>query len=478
MTALVNFSHLNRLTEKITFHGDPASIVHMHANHPSYEWAGAKESNPEGIACVDDAARAAIVYLRHYELTKEETSHRRARLLCTFVMKMQADDGRFYNFVFPNHSINKTGKTSYKSFGWWAIRAVWCLAAAYRTLKEKDPSFAKKCRSSLEAALPYVDVMLEPYNRMIYKSGLRMPQWLLYTTGADATSELLLGLIEYARASDDARVREQIQKIAEGLVMMQDGDWKRFPFALHRSWETLWHSWANGQTLALASAAYYLEMKDLVPSAELEAKCFYSRLIIHGMMKEIDAAKPDSRREFEQAAYCIRPAAIGLMRLYEATHDMMYLKMAGLMASWFFGNNSVGQVMFDAETGRCFDGILDAKRVNQNSGAESTIEALAVMVELSRFAACKKYLYYKRTDSYTMGGEEVGVFAHKDGSPGVFIIETEAKSLQFLEGKNAERYLKRFPVPVQRQSGRWNRKVVAAPRVRPGVEKEDTTLTI
>ncbi|HLP18362.1 MAG TPA: hypothetical protein VK470_19030, partial [Bacteroidota bacterium] len=253
MVSLVNFSHLNHLTERISLGGETVSIVHAHANHPKYEWSDAGEPGSEGIASVDDAARAAVVYLRHYELTRDEASRKHARLLCAFVMKMQADDGRFYNFILPDHSINRTGRTSYKSFGWWAARAVWCLSSAYRILREKDHAFAERCRKSVAAALPHVDAMLEPYNRTIFRSGCWMPQWLLFTTGADATSELALGLIDYVRASDDARVKKQVEQIAEGLAMMQDGDWKRNPYGLHRSAETHWHARGNGQTQVLAT---------------------------------------------------------------------------------------------------------------------------------------------------------------------------------------------------------------------------------
>ena len=69
---IVNFGHLDHLTEKISFQGDSVNIVHIYSNYPDYAWVGAAESGPEGIACVDDAARAAVVSLRHYELTKDE----------------------------------------------------------------------------------------------------------------------------------------------------------------------------------------------------------------------------------------------------------------------------------------------------------------------------------------------------------------------------------------------------------------------
>ncbi|MEX0601988.1 MAG: hypothetical protein WD295_01520, partial [Bacteroidota bacterium] len=66
--SLVNFDHLEHLTELIVMEGDTVAIVRIYSEYPDYTWMDAKESGPEGIACVDDAARAAVVYLRDHEL--------------------------------------------------------------------------------------------------------------------------------------------------------------------------------------------------------------------------------------------------------------------------------------------------------------------------------------------------------------------------------------------------------------------------
>jgi hypothetical protein len=438
---LANFSHLRHLTETIAMDGDSVDIVHIYANYPNYEWVDAKESGPEGIACVDDAARAAVVLLRHYELTKNAESLRRAKRLLGFVMKMQADDGQFYNFIFADHSINRNGKTSYKSFGWWASRAVWSLSSACRILKTTDVNFADRCRRSVSRALPWIDSVLVRYGRTRTIGDYRIPTWLLYESGADVSSELLLGLIEYARAYHDARIERTIGRLADGLIVMQNGGWDRYPYGLHRSWETQWHAWGNGQTQALASAAAQLAMPALLGSARLEADCFYSRLLAEGMMKELDAAVPEKKIVYEQIAYGIRPMAVGLMRLYEATHSEVYLKMAGLSASWFFGNNTLGLPIYDAVSGRCFDGIRDSATVNRNSGAESTIEALAVMTEIDRYPAIGKYLRFTRTSTQHTAGNVIGVFRNPEGDELALVIDTAGKTVKLLEGAAAGKYI-------------------------------------
>jgi len=399
-TTLVNFNHLQQLTEKIFFYGDTVSIVHIYSNYPDYKWVDAKESGPEGIACVDDAARAAVVYLRHYELTQSRNSLTEAKSLLKFIMKMETEDGMFYNFIFADHSINKEGKTSYKSFGWWASRGVWSMSLGYRLMKGTDPAFASQLKAGIERTFIHIDSLTQQYGRFDTIGNFRVPKWLIFESAADASSELLLGLIDYYRATqEDRKVKFMIKNLADGLGIMQDGDMRTFPYGLHRSWQTMWHMWGNGQTQVLASAGRILKDKSMIRSAEKEAKGWYSRLLIDGFMKEMDVSDPQKKVQYEQIAYGVRPVVVGLIRLYESTVDLKYLKMAGLAASWLFGNNVLHQQIYDPVTGRCFDGIRDSLTVNKNSGAESTVEALYTILELERHPEAAKYLGYRKVKS-------------------------------------------------------------------------------
>ena len=431
---LVNFDHLRHLTERISMENDSVDIVHVYANYPTYDWVSAQESGPEGIACVDDAARAAVVYLRHYELTKSPESLFRAKSLLNFVTRMETPAGSFYNFIREDHSINKEGTTSFASFGWWAARGVWSMAAGARVLEGVDSAFAAELRQRIVLTFPHIDSLMKSYNQFQTIGGYRVPRWLLYESGADVTSELLLGLIDYYAATKDARAKQYIERLSDGLRAMQNGAVAKYPYAVHRSWRTTWHMWGNGQTQALASAGILLQNKKMLESAEREAIGFYSRLLILGYRKEMDVADRSKTETFDQIAYGVRPVTVGLLRLYVATHKQLYLKMAALSASWFFGNNAANAVMYDSATGRCFDGIRDSANVNMNSGAESTIEALHSLVELDLYPEARKYLYYKKIHHeethqwlaalYRGGDEEL-----------TLAIDFSTKGLHLFEGK-------------------------------------------
>jgi len=437
----VNLAHLRHLTEAIPFYGDTVDIVHIYANYPDYQWVSAAESGPEGIACVDDAARAAVVYLRHYELRGDPTSLQHARSLLKFVLKMQAENGEFYNFVLQDRSINMLGKTSYKSFGWWASRAIWSMALGSRVLSRTDPSFSEMLRTAVRKSFPHVARLLKEYNGTRAIGGYEVSRWLLYESGADATSELLLGLTEYLSVERDPSLNAVIRNLAEGLMTMQDGDVKTFPYGMHRSWETTWHMWGNGQTQALATIGQKLGERSMIVSAEREAIGWYSRLIIGGFLKEMDLRSPEKKAAFEQIAYGVRPMAVGLLRLRDATGKREYLVMAGLAASWLFGNNALNQPMYDPATGRCFDGIQDSTTMNRNSGAESTIEALLTILEVGEYPEAEKYLHYKKARQGATARYIYGVFSGKQGEEVTLALDLMEGSVKVMEGRDSKLFL-------------------------------------
>jgi hypothetical protein len=339
---------------------------------------------------------------------------------------MQSEDGEFNNFLLADHSVNRDGKTSFTSFGWWAARGVWSLALGCRVFRETDPAYAARLRNSVERSLPHVQGLLRTYGVTEHEGGFANPTWLLYGSGADATSELMLGLVEYYRVNPSQDLREAITKLASGFMMMQEGDSASFPYGLHRSWGTLWHLWGNGQTQALASAGKFLGDSAMIASARREAEGFYTRLLIGPMLREMDLAL-GTRKEYDQIAYGIRPMTVGLLRLYDATGKREYLRLAGLSASWLFGNNPAHVAMYDPSTGRCFDGIRSEAEINRNSGAESTIEALLTLVELEAYPDAVRYSHFTRVRSDSLSAE----FSSPAGERLTLRIDTEGKRFMF-----------------------------------------------
>jgi hypothetical protein len=267
-----------------------------------------------------------------------------------------------------------------------------------------------------------------------------VPRWLPYESGADVTSELLLGLIDFYAAAPDTNLKSMIEKLAGGIMMMQSGTPRETPFGLHRSWETRWHMWGNSQTQALAAAGKVLANDVFVASAEREAGGFYPRLLINGFLKEwnLGSAEPPSR--YEQIAYAVRPMAVGLIRLYEATGKKEYLSMAGLAGSWLFGNNVLQQPIYDPATGRGFDGIRDSITINKNSGAESTIEALYTLVEIEQYPVAHRFLSYRKIFSGKRGEYHSALFQNGRGEEITLRIDQRDGTMTILEGEASKRF--------------------------------------
>ncbi len=438
--SLVNLSHLDYLSEEVTLDGQAYRMIHIYAEAPDYQRAADSE---EGTACVDDAARAAVVYLRHFESTGDENSRARAEALLRFVMYMQTPEGRFHNFVVNNRL--KINRTHWRSVAdrveWWMARGLWALGTGARALKTTDPQFAQACADRVRRSLPHLEKLLESYPQTREYLGRTIPTWLIGEDGADATSELLLGLAAFNRAEPTVAVQTMITRFAEGIALMRYGSMNTFPYGAHASWRDGWHPWGNSQTQALAEAG-------IVISAKLEADHFYPRLLVEGFLHSITFDDLHAMQYFERIAYGVRCVAVGLIRLFEATADEKYAKMAGLAATWFTGNNAAGSPMYDPATGRGYDGLHGESEVNYNAGAESTIEALYTILEVERHPQAAAWLNAR-------GGEPARV--EKDGieyQHRIFedptaapprriglVMDLTHESFQLLEGGSLEEFL-------------------------------------
>ncbi len=398
--SLTNFGHLRHLTESVqTADGSEFDIVYIYAEYPDYRHTAAAG---EGIACVDDAARAAVVYLRYFELSGDTSGLHDAKALLEFCRYMQAEDGQFYNFLNADYTINRTGRTSRKSFDPWAARAVWALGTGYRLFINHDPSYAEILKEHLERSFGQIELILEKYPGTISIAGFDIPKWLIHQNAADATAEMMLGLISYVRASGDSVVVSFLKKLADGLLKMQIQDTTSAAFGAFLSWQNIWHGWGNCQSQVLAELYKIVPDPRYLDAVVRETKHFYKFWITQGYPNSITFLKNDRVqiehiKQYEQIAYAFRTAILGCLRIFEITSDPFFAERAAEIAAWFFGENKTDIAMYDSSTGRCFDGINSTSEVNRNSGAESTIEALyAIMeTEANRVAINRLMTYVK-----------------------------------------------------------------------------------
>ena len=415
----VNLDHLNFLNEEITIEGKEMLITHIYSEYPDYKWV---DASGEGVACVDDVARAAIVYLNYYEQTGDKKSLDKAKKSLNFVMHMQADDGEFYNFINEDYSINTDGVTSKKSFDWWAARGMWALGHGYNVFSKVDPSYANELEDSFLLANDALQRKVnENYGQYKYVHGYKTPTWIV---GFDAMSNALLGLAEYYEVKKVDTVKNSMLKVGRGLDEYQFGSYDQYPFGAHLDWEgspTLWHAWGTGQSFALAKAGNLLNKKEWIESAKKETDELFSHLLVTGMIKEM---APTASKN-EQIAYGVNMLTQAFTEVYKATNQKKYAQYAGITASWFTGNNDAGTIMYDSKTGRGLDGLNgDTGIVNKNSGAESTIEALMAIQAVQEITPANDMLYVKTGERHTTKVFEAEDFSTLAGSPKIVVPES------------------------------------------------------
>lgn len=393
---LINTDHLDHLYEEVSFYGHQVGIIHIYAEYPDYNYVNAAG---EGTACIDDVARAAVFYIRHYNDTKQISSLLKTEKLTRFIVEMQSENGFFYNFIYKDLTINKTHKNSEARADWWTWRAMWALAEVLPVFKEYNPDLAEEIEATIKKALNASMVLKKNYPQKVDFMGFQLPGWLPMQFAADQAAVLIKGLVPYYQYSSDPKAGELIKMMADGIVLMQAGDSTHFPYNAMLSWKNLWHAYGNSQSDALIQAESVLKKEKYITSAFREINHFYPFLIKNGYLNfftlklEKDQIHPAEQKEFEQIAYNIRPMVFAALGAYNLTGEKVYSQQAAEAACWLLGKNKSGQALYNPQTGRCFDGIVSENEINYNSGAESTIEALLALLEIEKNSSAKKIVH-------------------------------------------------------------------------------------
>ena len=406
-TSLVNTAHLDALYEEIIIDKDTMGIIHIYSEYPDYSWV---DDDDEGTACVDDAARAAIFYLKHYQVNNEETSLLKAKRLLQFVLHMQAENGLFYNFIWGDHSQNKTYKTSVALPDWWTWRAMWALSEGVTIFENQDQEFSKSLFNSLEKATNSLISQLPLSGETKFAYGFELPTWLPYESATDQAALLIFSLVPYYHITNDSLVLEYVNGLANGIMLMQAGDSLIFPHNAFLSWENVWHAYGNSQSQALLIAGNLLLRAEITNSALNEIDYFYPYVNAHNLINfevsnENGQIILEKSSEYPQIAYNIRPMVFACLEAYKITKENKYAEQAGKIACWLFGDNINKTQMYFPKNGICYDGIRDEQTVNLNSGAESTIEALLILQAVEQNPISRKVV--ENFNSTQFGNESI-----------------------------------------------------------------------
>lgn len=385
-TPAINLDHFQYLYQEVELGGQDAAIVHIYSEHPDYSYA---IEPAEGFTCVDDVARSIVLLAEyHQHIEADEATLEQIKKMVRFVLHMQNDNGYFNNFIWHDLSINTAYQTTVAELNWWSLRAFWALETALLLIQD-DPILKNQMMEAIDRLLVNIDRDL-PLNERITEEaeGLTVPTWLPQKYAGDQAAILALSLLMHYDRTGAADLKPKIEALADGMLLLQKGSTDQFPHGAFLSWKNLWHAWGNGQSYVLLKIGEAFANPAYTEAALQELDHFYPYLLKEGFAEAFwiqqsgEQFSEIKRNPFPRIAYGMRPMIWAALEAYKITAKDHYLELAKSVGDWFQGANIIQTPMYDPASGRCFDGILSPTEINQNSGAESTIECLLSLIRL------------------------------------------------------------------------------------------------
>lgn len=349
----------------------------------------------QGAYNADDISRAAVVYVRHWQLTDDDASRQTAYELLRSLAYLQTVDGpnagNVVLWMQPDGELNPSAEPvelpdpSDSGPSYWLARTLWAFGEAYAAFAADgtDPAFTAFLGDRMSLAIDAVDrQVLTRYGEFGTSDGMRVPLWLI-VDGADASAEAVLGLAAYVQAvPDDTAAAEALSQLAEGIALMSAGDVNSWPYGAILPWaqsRSMWHAWGSQMPAALAEASVVLGDTSLLEPALLDSSSFTPTLLTAGGPDNGWFPTPSDR---VQIAYGADSRVQSLLAVADASGSTGFAELAAIQAAWFFGANRADEPMYIPATGVTYDGIQPDGTINRNSGAESTIHGLLTMIAL------------------------------------------------------------------------------------------------
>ena len=429
--APLNLTHLDYLSDIVELDGLPTLLTHIYCEADGYLHNDAAD---EGIAAVDDVARAALVYLNHWTATGAAPSLVRARAALNFVLRMQNPAGAYYNFVRDRAgTINTDGITSRDDLDWWTCRALLALARGCAAFATVDPTYAARLRAAYLRTEGLIARQIAGSRALHTIGGHAAPD--RFIGGSPTLSAVaVLGLVSYQETEPNPATAALLTALADALAAFSCAGPCGLPWGLHpQSFDELglWHAWGAHSAEALARAGGLLGRADWLLAAGREVDGFFAWQLATERIHELQPLPLVAG----QQSYGVNGMVQAALALHAATGKPRYARMAGLHAAWFYGNNAVGVPLYDPLTGRGFDGIDGEEggyRVSLNAGAESTIEALLALQAVAEVPEAARFLAYRtvhverwqtlRARTAALRGSATG--QHRDEAPVLYAGDT------------------------------------------------------
>jgi glycosyltransferase involved in cell wall biosynthesis len=333
-------------------------IIKLTDDFGMYQFAKLTEPDPKFGYTVDDNARALIAMVHYYERFKSPAVLLLARTYLNFIDFIAKPQGGFHNYV----NYDKT---------FHIIRNV-----------NEDLSDANaRCFNALAtvASSRSMPEELREQAKSLFKKQLRIRHDL-------PVRSVVLYIKAFSRwltVEKDPEIEVVLKKYCDTLVELY-----RKNSAPNWLWFENEMTYSNG-LIPEALFVGYRRFKD--PAYFDIAKSSLDFLISYSFQDDMCMPvgqngwfkRGGKKQIHDQQPEEVMALILVLRAAYDLTSDNTYKTRMYQAFNWFLGNNSLGQVVYDQETGGCYDGVGE-KTINLNQGAESTIVYLISRLNLDR----------------------------------------------------------------------------------------------
>jgi len=299
----------------------------------------------EGYA-VDDNARALVLTKKARALWPDKKLLKLQHKLTSFLLVMQAEDGRFHNLMdFSQRIIDNA------TVGDHVGRAIWATGALINA--DLPRGIKASVRLIFDRALP----------------------WARDSTSPRTIAYACLGLHERLNAEPDPNLKANLKTMADHLVELYYAN-----RALNWEWFENILTYDNPRLSQAMFAAYQvLGEKRYLTVAEKTLQFLVEASMVDGVLAPI-GSEGWYQNGGKRALYDQQPIEAGAMvettaLAYRLTRLKVYETALRNALGWFFGLNTKAVTLYDESTGACYDGV-NQEGLNQNQGAESTLAFL------------------------------------------------------------------------------------------------------
>lgn len=313
--------------------------------------------DPNSGYTTDDNARALVAMVNHLEIFRNAKVLPLIKIFLKYIDFASEESGKFYNYVNYDRTI----------------------PLEKNTLEDNDDTWSRTMLAlAVTASSKHLSTSLRKKAVRLFKKGSRNSPAKHHRR---ANAFYAKALVEWMKYDPSGEIKNQLTECCDNLVSLYKEhttqNWQWFENSL---------TYSNSVMPEALILAYQITKKTEYLEIAKESMDF---LIIYSFDGEMCVPigrngwfqKGGEKQIHDQQPEEVATLVQSLKVFYEITGDHKYKKLMNIAFSWFTGNNTLHQVVYDQVTGGCFDGV-GKDEVNLNQGAESTVMYLLARLKM------------------------------------------------------------------------------------------------